>query len=77
MENFLVSYLKSKKKKKKKSRTGPSAEWVPTSAFSSITPSTFDFPHVQVLPAPLASKGWVGSETKHCKLRVNSEIPGD
>jgi len=54
MENFLVLHLKSKKKNQP--RTGASAEWVPTSAFSSITPSTFDFPHVQVLPAPLASK---------------------
>lgn len=45
-------------------KTGTSAELGPTSAFSSITTSTPDFPHVQVLHAPVVPKASVGPETK-------------
>lgn len=45
-------------------KTGTSAEPGPTSAFSSITSSTPDFPHVQVLHAPVVPKASVGPETK-------------
>lgn len=54
---FSFAFKKQKQQQQQKQpRTGTSAERVPISAFSSITPSTFDFPRVQVLPAPLASK---------------------
>lgn len=45
-------------------KTGTSAEPGPTSAFSSITSSTPDFPHVQVLHAPVVPKASVVPETK-------------
>lgn len=52
---FLVSAFK---------KTGTSAELGPTSAFSRITTSTPDFPHVQVLYALVVPKASVGPETK-------------
>lgn len=54
-KTFLVSAFK---------KTGTSAELGPTSAFSRITTSTPDFPHVQVLHALVVPKASIGPETK-------------